>query len=222
MNTFNNLRIGTRLGIGFALVITTALGVAVYARFALAEVNTELHLLTDDRIVKLDQVVEIKDNVNQIARSVRTIVLTDIESVKASEGTEIDQARSKNLMLFKALEDTILSDKGKGLLKASAEARAPYNSLVTQVTELGRANKDEEATALLLGDMRTVQLNYLASLDKLVAYQRELMKASSLQVDEEVKSAGAMMLAIALLASLAAAVLAWFITRCITRRSCEP
>ena len=215
MNTFNNLRIGMRLGIGFALLIATALGIAVYARIALASVNTELHLLTDDRILKVDELVEIKDNVNQIARSVRTIVLTDIESVKASEGAEIDSARSKNLKLFKALEDTILMPQGKALLKASAEARVPYNELVTKVTELGRANKDEEATALLLGDMRTVQLTYMATLDKLIGYQRELMKDSSKEVDAVVQRAGTMMMVIALLAAAAGAALAWLITRSI-------
>jgi len=35
MNTFNNLRIGVRLGIGFALMIASILGVAIYARVAL-------------------------------------------------------------------------------------------------------------------------------------------------------------------------------------------
>ena len=49
MQAFNNLKIGTRLGIGFAMLITVALAIAVFARIELAVVQSELDLLTEDR-----------------------------------------------------------------------------------------------------------------------------------------------------------------------------
>jgi methyl-accepting chemotaxis protein len=224
MNAFNNLRIGVRLGIGFALLIATALAMAVYARIALGSVNDELHLLTDDRIVKIEQLTTVKDNVNIIARSVRTIALTTDETVKDGEVKRIEEARAENGKLFDVLEDTIKSDKGVALLKDTADARGPYNQGVTEVTALARANKAAEATAMLLGSVRQAQFEYMKTLDQLIDFQKELMKGSSQDVDDAVTRAGTTMLAVAVVAGLLGAVMAWVITRSITipiRRAVE-
>jgi methyl-accepting chemotaxis protein len=216
MNAFNNLRIGVRLSVGFALLIATALAIAVYARVALSGVNSELHLLTDDRIVKVQQLEGIKDNVNVIALSVRNIALTSDEPMMASEAKRIDEARADNGTLVHKLEDTIKTDKGVALLQAAAKAREPFNAAVAKVVALGRANKAEEATAFLLGDMRKLQLDYMDRLQDLINFQQELMKASSNDVDAAVNTAGTTMLTVAAIAALAGALLAWLITRSIT------
>ncbi|MBL8352877.1 MAG: MCP four helix bundle domain-containing protein [Burkholderiaceae bacterium] len=216
MNTFNNLRIGVRLGIGFALLIAAALAIALSARWTLVGVNAELHLLTDDRIAKVEQLVEIKDNVNVIASAVRNIALSHDEAVMAAEARRIDDARAANARLFDALAPTIHSEKGMALLKASTEARAPYLERVTQVTALGRANKAEEATQLLFGDMHKAQTGYMKVLDDLIAYQKALMHDSSTAVDAAVARAGSLLLAAALIAGLLGAATGWLITRSIT------
>ena len=71
MNAFNNLRIGMRLGIGFTILIVSVLFVSLFARVTLGEIKAELDLLTGDRVVKVEQVNSIIDNVNEIAGSVR-------------------------------------------------------------------------------------------------------------------------------------------------------
>ena len=216
MNAFHNLRIGARLGIGFALLIASALAIALYARVALNGVNSELHLLTDDRIVKVDHLVEIKNNVNIVARSVRTMALSPDEAVKEAEARAIEEARAANGKLIAILEDTIAAEKGKALLKAAAQARTPYNEGVSKVVALGRAGNAAEANALLLGDMREAQLEYMKKLDELIAFQKQLMKDSSQQVDEAVSFASEAMVAVAVLTTLAGALIAWLITRSIT------
>ncbi|MBT9487111.1 MAG: MCP four helix bundle domain-containing protein [Rubrivivax sp.] len=217
MNTLNNLRIGVRLGIGFALLITAALGIALFARLSLADVNTELHLLTDDRIVKVEQLEGVKDNVNLIARSVRNLALLSDPAQKATEAKRIDEAAAANAKLLDGLNQDIQSDKGKALLKVVNDARGPYNTSVGAVTQLGLANKAEEATQMLLGETRKVQNAYMTALQALIEFQKELMAQSSKDVDATVAQAGTLMLAIAAVAGAAGALLAWFITRSITR-----
>jgi len=216
MNTFNDLRIGVRLGIGFALMIATILGVAIYARVALHGVNAELHLLTDDRMVKVGQLVEIKDNVRTIASSIRTMALTSDASLREAEVKSIQESRAQNGKFVSQLEDTIKAEKGVALLKASADKRAAYNEGVGKVIALIAANKTEEATTALLGEMRPAQLAYLKTLDELTDFQRELMKSSSEGVDASVTGAATMMIALASVVGLLGALLAWLITRSIT------
>ena len=216
MNTFNNLRIGVRMGMGFALMIASILGVALYARVALHGVSGELHLLTDDRMVKVGQLVEIKDNVRTIASSIRTMVLTSDASLRESEIKSIAESRAQNGKVVSQLEDTIKAEKGVALLKVSADKRAAYNETVGKVIALIGANKTEEATTLLLGELRPAQFAYLKTLDELTDFQAELVKSSSEDADASVTSAATMMIAVASVVGLLGALLAWLITRSIT------
>ena len=224
MNTFKNLRIGVRLGLGFALLILTALGIALFARLSLGEVNTELHLLTDDRIVKVEQLEGIKDNVNVIARAVRNIVLLSDPAQMAPEAKRIEEASASNAKLFDALAGSVASDKGKALIGRVQETRGPFNTSVQRVTRLGLDNKAEEATTLLLSETRKVQADYMNALQALIDFQKELMAASSKSVDAAVAEAGALMLVVAGVAAALGAALAWVITNSITgpiRRAVE-
>ena len=216
MNAFNNLRIGVRLGIGFALLIAAVLFVALYARFELGGVKNEFDLLTKDRMVKVEQIESIKDNLNQTARSVRNIVLlTEVEQMQA-EKTTIDKARAANAELVGKLDDTIKSDQGRQLMAEVAAARAAYNPLLDQVIALGLANKAPEATRLLMGDVRKAQRSYFDSLQALIDFQKKLMDESEAAVASAVGTAGMVMLGIALVAGVTGALLAWAITRSIT------
>ncbi|MBC7939135.1 MAG: MCP four helix bundle domain-containing protein, partial [Chitinophagaceae bacterium] len=217
MNSFNQLRIGVRLGIGFAVLIATILGTALFARLSLAEVNRELHVLTEDRMVKVEQLESVKDNVNVIARAIRNVVLMADSTAATPEVRRIADASGANAELIQKLTDSIHSDKGKSLLKLMQETRDPYNASVQQVTRLGLANKAAEATTMLLGETRKAQSAYLSSLQALTDFQKELTAASSQQVDAAVDRAGHVMLGVALLAALLGAALAWAITVSITR-----
>jgi methyl-accepting chemotaxis protein len=217
MNSFNQLRIGVRLGIGFALLIATILGTSLFARLSLVDVNRELHVLTEDRMVKVEQLDAVRDNINVIARAVRNIVLVADATAAAPEVKRIETAIAANAQFIQKLTETIQSDKGKALLKGVQDTRGPYNASVQQATKLGLANNAADATKLLLGETRQAQSAYLGSLQELIEFQKELTAASQKEVDDTVVQAGRVMLAVALVTALLGAALAWFITESITR-----
>ncbi len=216
MNSFNNLRIGMRLGLGFALTIVAMLFIAGYARVTLSHIKIELDLLTGDRIVKVEQLHSVKDNINIIARSVRNIALLSDEKRIQDEARTIEQARASNGDLLKKLDASIKSEKGVMLLKAATDARSPYNSAVEKVIALGVAGKRDEATSLLLGDLRAAQRTYLEKLADLSTLQMELMKQADETVDATVTRASMLMMIIALSATVIGALAAWLVARSIT------
>ena len=216
MKAFNNLRIGMRLGIGFALLIVAVLFVSLFARLTLGDVKEELDVLTGDRVVKVEQVNSIIDNVNEIGTSVRNIaLLTDTQKMQ-TEVAVINEAKARNAGLYKELEETIQSEKGKAALKAAFDARSAYNPLIEKAAELGLGNKQEEATALLVGELQIAQKRYMGSLTDLISLQKSLMEQSDASVTQTVTSAGTLMITIALVTGLTGALLAWAITRSIT------
>ncbi|MDI4635914.1 MCP four helix bundle domain-containing protein [Pelomonas sp. V22] len=215
MNFIKNLKIGARLGGAFALLMLLLLGIAFYARAELSNINSELDLLTEDRLAKVEQLQTIRDNLNVIARAVRnTVILEDMPSMR-KEVDRIDQARTDNSKLIQSLEEQIKSEKGKTLLKAAADARGPYNTQVAKVLELGLANKTELARDLLMGDTRKAQAAYFEALDKLVAFQRQLMNESKEAVNDSVDRATLNMIIAAVVGTLVGVAAAWLITRSI-------
>jgi methyl-accepting chemotaxis protein len=216
MNFIAKLRIGQRLGLAFALLIAAALAIAAFARLGLASVEAEFQLLTQDRLVKIEQLHELKNNVNQIAGAVRTLLIVTDDTLKKAEVDTVKTARTASATLIQKLEASLDSTKGKALLAATAEARGSYVAATDQVIALGLAHKPAEAAKLLTDELRPKQDAFLNRLDALVDYQRGLVAEAEKAVDGTVARMGLMLLVVAGLAAVAGAALAWAITRSIT------
>ncbi len=217
MFKLSNLPIGTRLALGFSILIGAAVTIAVVARIGLAEVQRDFKLLTEDRLVKVERIEHVKENVGHIATSVRNIVLLDDEAATRAEADAIRQAREHNGSALAALDKSITSDKGRALLEAVNATRAPYNDAVQQVSELGLQGQDAAAIDLMVKTLKPAQERYFVALDKLIDYQRELMKASAVETATTVSQVGLLLLLVAGGSALVGAALAWAITRSITQ-----
>ncbi len=217
MNGIGNLKIGTRLGLGFALLIVLGLLMAVYGRVQLGAVDSELDRLTEDRLAKVLVLVEVRDNTQSIARTVRNAILFTDEKMLANEQKNLTERVALNTELIKKIEPTITSEKGKALLALINTARPPYSSAVDKTMALAVSGKKEEALAALMGDVRPSQVAYFKAVDDLVAFQKLLMKESAASVQATTERAGIWMLAIAAASAVLSAVLAWRLTLSITR-----
>jgi methyl-accepting chemotaxis protein len=217
MNFMKNLRIGVRLGLGFGLVIAVGVVVALLGRVALSNVGEEVRLLNEDRFVKVKLARDIKDELNEIARHTRNIVLMADPAQKQAEAQGVEESRARIRAHLKTLEDTITSPRGRELLKTMSEARGRFLPTVDKVLEFGLADRRDEARNVLFNEARPAQLAYMRALDDLVAFQTELMMRSKSEVAGAVSTAGALMLIGTAVAALLGAVIAWTVATSITR-----
>ncbi len=217
MNVFNRLTIGQRLGLGFALTLSFTTAVALYARAQLADVNAEVKLLVDDRVVKFEQLEQVKANVDAIAIGVRNLALLSDPAAMARESEWIGRARQDNGALIDQLERRITSDKGKRLLHAAAEARRPYNEIVDRILALKQQKQFDAARELLLTEGSAAQATYFERLNALIEYQQALMDGAGHAAEATVERAGWALLVATALALVAGALLALFTTRSIVR-----
>jgi len=173
-----NAKVSTQLGLAFAMLILLGLLQAGYGWSSLGSLAEDLTLVTEDRMVKFGQLADMKDNANVVARAVRNMVLLKDPAEIQKEKARIDEARAKTAALLDALTNTIHSEDGKADLKGIQETRAPYNGKLDSVMELAVAHKEDEATAMLLKEVRPLQSAHFKALDAASALQRE--KASQL------------------------------------------
>ncbi len=213
---FQNMKVATKLGLGFGALVLFGLIQAGYSWASLRGLSADLTYLTEDRMVKVDQLRDVKENANVVARLVRNMVLLQEPADLQAEKNLIDEASAKNGELLKSLAASVRSEKGKEAFKAIEDSRAPYEAGLAKAIELALANKDAEATTLLLKDVRPLQTVYFKALDESTDHQRaqafKLGKDSSAQASK----ATLVLALISICAAGIGGVMAWTISRGLT------
>ncbi|WCM78345.1 methyl-accepting chemotaxis protein [Acidovorax sp. NCPPB 3859] len=213
MNIFRDMKLGTMLGAGFSALILLGLLLASVGKLQLGAVSEDVDLLTSDRIDKVTQVQELKDNVNLVARSVRNIALLENAQQMEAERQRIDKATARNSEILEKLGTTIHSQRGRELLQQLLQARAPYAAAVNKAVGLGLKNDMAAARDVLLNEVRPLQRTYFQAMEDLGAYQQQLMTDTGTEARNQAASASRLMLVLAAVSAALGALLAWSITR---------
>jgi len=212
-----DLKIGTRLSMGFLLILMLLILVATLSINRFLLMSEHLDRTINNRYPKTIQMHHVRDEVNIIARSMRnTLIMTDEEQVRKEVG-RIDHSRKEIADILDKLDKSIDSKQGKELFGKLTEARAQYVSSQDQFMKLIASNQKDEAKALLLGGLRAQQLAYFDALDTQLAYQSDLMNTAGKDAEAAAHSARILVFMLAGLAVLLGGLAAWLITRSITR-----
>ena len=216
--SFSNMKVGTRLGLGFALVILAGFAVALLGRFELGKIDDEMGLLVKDRMVKVSLFNQFKSNLNEVALAVDPIVLTSDPQAMQAKKQRIDAIRVQTGPLLQQLTASIQSAEGRQVLEKLAQVRAPYNASVDQAIALAMAQSNEQASLVLLKDTQPLLARYLAALDEGIQLQVGFMDQSAQDVQNSTSLTGKLLLAIAALAAVIGALVSWTLTRSLTRQ----
>ena len=216
--SFSNMKVGVRLGLGFALVILAGLVVAILGRLELSAIYNEMRILVDDRVVKVSQLNHIKDNLNDVARAVQNIVLDNNDQRTQAEKQRIDEIRAQTAPLLQQLSTSIKSPEGRQLFEKLTQVRGPYNASIERTMALATGVSSDEARTALFTETQPLLLNYLRALDGLIDLQESLMDKTAKDVQRVTALTGQLLLIIAGVAAVMGAVIAWVLTRSITRQ----
>ena len=211
----NNLKIGVRLGIGFAITLILLLVIGAVSYTRLAALNVEIDGLVRDKFPKTVQANDIIDAVNSIARNLRNAYIFSGDDRQKALDVIPEQRKIISDRLEK-LDKSVTSEKGKeGLAKVKA-ARTAYVAHQDKFMELLKTDKKAELLTLLQGDMAKTQDAYVKSVNEMVDLQTELMEAAGKDADSMVASTERMLLILSAVATLLAVLVGWLITRSIT------
>jgi methyl-accepting chemotaxis protein len=213
---FGNMKIGTRLGLGFGLVLVLLGLIAFIGLSRLGGLNEEIGNMVNDKYPKTVLANDIIENINQIARSMRNTLIMDKPEQIAKELDRIQESRKTIKDRLEKLDGMIKSDKGRDLLKAVTEARATYVASQDKFLKLVADGKQAEAKVELLTDAREKQLAYFKAVNDLLAYQGQLMEAAGKEAIESYQNARSLMLMLSAMAAIVAAGVAFWVTRSIT------
>jgi methyl-accepting chemotaxis protein len=212
----NNLKIGIRLGIGFAITLALLITIATVSYIRLGALNDNIELMVKDRFPKTVQANDIIDAINNIARQLRNAyIMSGTEQQKALDA--IPGQRKIITENLEKLDKSITSEKGKEILKKIHAGRSAYVAQQDKFLELLKANKRDECVVILSGDLRKAQGEYMGAINDLVKFQTDAMNKAGKEADELVGATEKLILILGAIATLLTMLFGWFITRSITR-----
>ena len=213
----NNLKLGVRLGIGFAITLLLLIIIAATSYVRLGALNDSIELMANDRFPKTVQANDIIRSINVIARNLRNAyIFTGTEQQKSLDA--IPPQRKIISDTLEVLEKSIRSDKGKEILRRIGSARAAYVADQDKFLEFLKADKKAEIVVLMQGPLRKTQADYIASIDELIKFQGAAMVTAGKDADELVKSTEKLILILGTIATLLTAVAGWVITHSVTKQ----
>jgi methyl-accepting chemotaxis protein len=217
MTSFSNMKIGTRLGAGFASVLTlTAItaGVGLWNINSISTQTTELASLSHKERLSHEWVRGISVN------SARTIgaVTTHNELIKKQLLAEMAEESKKVTKYQDELLALIKSEEGKALMAATLTARKNYTESRNAIFKQQEGGADSATIhKYLTNDLFPHLTAYEKAAEELVTFQIKLAEKANGEVKALETSAHRMLVALGLLAIAVGALLAWTITRSIVR-----
>ncbi len=227
-----NLKVGTRLGLGFASVIGLMLVLTILSFTRMTQIKENLDKIAEHHMAAISNVSEMREAAQTIAIVVRNIVLlSDVESI-AAESKRIEGARAYYQETAKSL--TSMADEGtsdSALLAQLEETRIANQQAVDKILQLPIApiidtgkvqakpvafNRIEMAKELMVA-VQSTQTNWLKALNGVLSAE-EKQAQDAVDVAHGVY-ANARLLVIAMSSAvlLLGLSIAWMLTRSVVR-----
>ena len=156
----NNMKVGTRLALGFALILVLLVAVAVVGILRMAQIQDRLDHVVSVSNVSTGLVIEMRNNVNDRLQSLRVLTLmvdpADMEPEIAkfkAETAKYDETQRKLSTLFAANGN----ETEKALLAQIKEHAAAAMPAIGRATELCLAANVMDATRVMVREVRPVQ-----------------------------------------------------------------
>ncbi|WAR43748.1 methyl-accepting chemotaxis protein [Methylomonas rapida] len=212
------MKVGTRLGLGFAGVLLLMTMIAGLSMYRMNELLFSIQDMGNDKFPKTVWANNVINNINVIARSMRNTLIIKDKDIIDKELARIQEARKNIKENLDKLDERIKTTEGKTLFQAILDARGSYIAAQDQFIKLAKADRQEEAAQYLLTDVRKLQTAYFDAVTRLIDYQTQLMEKSGQQAEAMVNDSRSIINVLALVSLVIGCVAAYLITRTLMKQ----
>ncbi|MDT8439607.1 MAG: MCP four helix bundle domain-containing protein, partial [Wenzhouxiangellaceae bacterium] len=209
----NNLKIGTRLGIGFGITLVMLVLVAIVGFINIQSLEKQTNELTNADYPKATRAFGINISLNRTMRK----VLLQATSAEDEDLSTLDRDSADISGHIDYLESTIFSDTGKAALRELQTARQAFLAQSQQVRSLLERGLREEAINSIHGPFQVAFNNYVEAVRTLQNLQDERVVEAGEEAEATAVQAEILMAVLSLIAILLTLATAFFATRSITK-----
>jgi methyl-accepting chemotaxis protein len=213
----SNMKIGARLGGGFALVLALLAAVLGLGLSSMASIGAISDDIVNNHSRKVTAANEMVNNFRDIAAINTMLVLVQDDAGLNQQKDRLTKAREQYGKAKKRLASFDLGDKEKGLLAKLDEKLATAVPASNKVMELRMKGNFQDATEFLMVTSTPATMATVYVIDEIVAYEAQEAAKAGEKAKVEYSDARRLMLVLGALAMVLGGIAAWFITRTITR-----
>ncbi len=213
---FKNMKIGTRLGLGFSIVLLLLVTVILLGVTRMAEINDRLDVTVNENNVKIKLASDMRSGVLDVLIAIRNVVLLDDDIEMQAQVKRIADQFKQYHANEEHLSKLVNTDQGRAIVVKIKEHEAAIVPLFDKVVKLGLANNTQDAVPVLVKEIRPVQLKWLASLTEMLDLQEAMNKKDAEMATQAYLAARTLMYIVGAIGLLLGAGIAFWVTRSIT------
>ena len=214
---FGNMRIATRLGLGFGIIVVLMFCISAVGVLRLGAMNEAVVDIVNDKWPKVQTSYAITAATNEIALVMSDMLLDEDGRDRKQNLERMLLARKHIGEMVGELKQTLVLPRGKELLQKIVDQRGRFIAGQDKLTRLIDANQRDEAERFLQGELRPVLHAYQGAVKDLVDFQGELMTANGKAATAASEHGRNVVLLLGALSFGLAIVFAWVIVRSITQ-----
>ncbi|MES2103719.1 MAG: methyl-accepting chemotaxis protein [Pseudomonadota bacterium] len=216
MNQLSNIKIGTRLALGFGLVLLFATGLLVLGLLRMSQLQGSTDYIFNNKVAALNAATDMREQGRALALVLRKMTApTDVAEAERETKrlvTTMDtytksEAQAKSL---------IEGDKGKATLSNALSQKDAVMSIVAKIKGFVAEGNYFDAASLLQTEFNAPHEKWMVALTELAQQQHEAMKLTYDESQHNYKSAMMGMVIIGIVILVLGAAAAWIITRTIS------
>ncbi len=214
---FSNIRIGSRLAVGFALVLLLSIASTTFGLIAARHATEATSRMTDlplkkERLVS-DWYVNTYNAINRTAMIARS---TD-ETLSTVFAKPIADSVTSTSALVKQIEPLLTNDDEKAMLKSILALRAKYQAAKVEVMDAKKAGDAEGSVRKFNDAFMPAADHYSSQLKALLSLQRKSIDDFAVELELSSERSFKLLVALGALVVLLGALAAYLITRSITQ-----
>ncbi|HEX2867903.1 MAG TPA: methyl-accepting chemotaxis protein [Ignavibacteriales bacterium] len=215
MKWFNNLKIGSKLTLSFSIVIVISVFMGLFGVFKLRHVESSYSQMWKGHVVPIVKLGDLLQRYQFVRLNTLKVVMTnDPAEISNYNQTINDQMK----LIDEELEfcrSTTASAEETAIYNDILQKRDIYRVYLVEVEKLAQENRDQEAEAILLGQMSKAAKDYQEAIEKWIKYDVDGGNAISLQNSEKTDSTVIIMIILLIAGIGVSAAMAMLITKLI-------
>lgn len=215
--SFTELKLGTKLKLGFGIVLILLSIVAYVGINRIGFINSKVEQVATVRVPQLVHLYAIMEKVDATARSVRNFMLTKDETLMKGEKEKYESAKSGLFDDLEELGKMLQSEEGRKSFADLQQSMNDYVKLADKAAALGLANKNEEATLTLFEQVTPSQEKMMKLLSDFSGRQEQRAKEDVKETAQSAASGRYFLMTLGLAALVFGIAFSFLLTRSITK-----
>lgn len=215
---FKNIKIGSRLFLGFGLLILLTLTLSSVSYYFMKNIGAEFDEVTEDRMVKVDMLRDIQDVLNTNVRTLRDIILLPADRTQEKQELKATIVKTTDTAseIYKKLDGMVNSEHARELFNQLIDIRKQYSLSINKAIGYAMEDEDALATELVFGDIANIQAVYFAKLSEFTELQVSFVDHAKQVTRTYITNALLWMLVLSIFSTALGCLTAWSLTRSVT------